>query len=175
MIKNKIIFIGGIHGVGKGTLCKKLSSEMMIPHYSSSDLLKWDEISTKENKAVKDFKQTQNRLIAGIENQIEKDKLTLLDGHFCLLNQEGLPKKIDEEVFQQIQPLAICIKIQDIATIHERLKIRDGNKYKMETLDAMQRLELSQSLKVSQMLCIPLFQVEQSITMELKNFINKNK
>lgn len=175
MTENKIIFIGGIHGVGKGTLCKKLSTENKIPHFSSSDLLKWNEISAKENKVVKDFNHTQNRLLNGIENQIEKNKLTLLDGHFCLINQNGTPEKIDEEVFRLIQPIAICIKIQDVDTIHERLEIRDGNKYKIETLNAMQELELSQALKVSQLLSIPLFQVNQNSSIELENFINKNK
>jgi adenylate kinase len=175
MTENKIIFIGGIHGVGKGTLCKKLSTENMIAHFSSSDLLKWNEISAKENKVVKDFNHTQNRLIEGIENQIEKNKLTLLDGHFCLLNQNGMPEKIDEEVFRLIQPIAICIKTQDVDTIHERLEIRDGNKYKIETLNAMQELELSQALKVSHLLSIPLFQVDQNSSIELENFINKNK
>lgn len=39
-MKNDIIFIGGIHGVGKGTLCKRIESELGIIHLSASEVLK---------------------------------------------------------------------------------------------------------------------------------------
>ena len=58
-----IIFIGGIHGVGKGTLCEKVCNELNLQHLSASEVLKWEEISEKENKLVNDFTLTQNRLI----------------------------------------------------------------------------------------------------------------
>lgn len=173
-MKNKIIFIGGIHGVGKGTLCKRLSNKLKIPHYSSSKLLKWEEISVKENKAVRDFNQTQNRLLTGIEKKIEKNKLTLLDGHFCLLNKKGMPEKIDEETFKLINPIAVCVVTNDAVTIHERLDFRDGNKYKIEILYEMQKLELSQAKKISKLLSIPYFEVNQGNLVELEHFINKN-
>lgn len=34
-----IIFIGGVHGVGKGTLCKRLASDLKITHLSASEVL----------------------------------------------------------------------------------------------------------------------------------------
>lgn len=40
MKTSNIIFIAGIHGVGKSTLCKKLSSRYNIEHYSASELIK---------------------------------------------------------------------------------------------------------------------------------------
>lgn len=62
-----IIFIGGIHGVGKGTLCEKVCNKLNIKHLSASEVLKWEEISEKENKLVKDFTLTQNRLITNLK------------------------------------------------------------------------------------------------------------
>ena len=35
-----IIFIGGIHGVGKGTLCEKVCNDLNIRHLSASEVLK---------------------------------------------------------------------------------------------------------------------------------------
>ena len=54
-----IIFIGGIHGVGKGTLCEKVCNDLNLQHLSASEVLKWEEISEKENKLVKDFSKFQ--------------------------------------------------------------------------------------------------------------------
>lgn len=75
MIHNNIIFIGGIHGVGKGTICKKITDQFSdLIHTSASKLLKWEEISTPENKQVQNFESTQDRLIKGLKATIEKDK-----------------------------------------------------------------------------------------------------
>ena len=35
-----VIFVAGIYGVGKSTLCEKLSKELKIPFYSSGDLIR---------------------------------------------------------------------------------------------------------------------------------------
>jgi len=40
-MNKEIIFIGGIHGVGKGTLCKRIASDLNIIHLSASEVLKW--------------------------------------------------------------------------------------------------------------------------------------
>jgi len=53
-----IIFIGGIHGVGKGTLCEKVCNDLNLLHLSASEVLKWEEISEKENKLVEGFNLT---------------------------------------------------------------------------------------------------------------------
>jgi adenylate kinase len=62
-----IIFIGGIHGVGKGTLCRKVCNDLNLRHLIASEVLKWEEISEKKNKLVKDFTLTQNRLITSLQ------------------------------------------------------------------------------------------------------------
>ena len=50
---NNIIFIGGIHGVGKGTICKKITDQFSdLVHISASTLLKWEEISAPENSRI---------------------------------------------------------------------------------------------------------------------------
>ena len=97
-----IIFIGGIHGVGKGTLCEKICNEFNLSHLSASEVLKWEEISEKENKLVKDFTLTQNRLITNLKQIVNENEKYILDGHYCLLNKENFPKKIDFDTFDFI-------------------------------------------------------------------------
>lgn len=172
---NKIIFIGGIHGSGKGTICKQISKEFEIPHFSCSELLKWEEISSRSNKIVDDFEVTQNRLLNGIRSNITPEKLTLLDGHFCLLNREGIPEKIEEQTFIDINPILIAIVTEDVNTIHERLENRDGNRYNLKILEKMQQIEYSQAKIVSNLMTIPLIDLKSKNLEELYNFIKMNK
>jgi len=172
---NKIIFIGGIHGSGKGTICNQTSKDFEIPHFSCSKLLKWEELSSISNKKVDDFEVTQNRLLNGIRSNISPEKLTLLDGHFCLLNQEGTPEKIEEQTFTDINPILIAIVTEDVNTIHDRLENRDGNSYELDILDKMQQLEYSQAKAVSNLLTIPLIELNSKNIEEFHKFIKSNK
>ena len=47
-LTNYIIFIGGIHGVGKGTICKEIASKTDIIHITASEIIKWNEIPWKQ-------------------------------------------------------------------------------------------------------------------------------
>ena len=172
---NKIIFIGGIHGSGKGTICKQISKEFEIPHFSCSELLKWEEISSRSNKNVDDFEVTQNRLLHGIRSNITPEKLTLVDGHFCLLNREGTPEKIEEQTFLDINPILIAIVTEDVNTIHERLENRDGKRYDLKILEKMQQIEYSQAKIVSKLLTIPLIDLKSIHEEEFCKFIKMNK
>jgi adenylate kinase len=69
MNDRKIIFVGGIHGVGKGTICKVLAQKFDFEHLSTSQVLKWNEISNLKNKKVQNFAITQDRLLMLPENK----------------------------------------------------------------------------------------------------------
>src|SRR5690606_18775242 len=100
-----IIFIGGIHGVGKSTICQHICRELNMVYLSASELLKWEEINDDaNNKKVKDIPFTQNRLITGLFNTIQKRHFYLLDGHYCLLNGKAEVEKISIDIFMQINP-----------------------------------------------------------------------
>ena len=137
-----IIFIGGIHGVGKGTICKKIASRTDLIHITASEILKWNDISLSSNKFVNNIISTQERLINGLKNLIEKDKEYLLDGHFCLLNSNGIPSRINEDTFDQINPKAIAIVIDSVEKIAKRLETRDGKIYDIEVLYEFQQMEI---------------------------------
>lgn len=168
---NNIIFIGGIHGVGKGTICQKLSQRYNFIHISASQVLKWEEISEKENKNVKNFESTQERLIYGLNEIIKPDKKYLLDGHFSLLNSEGFPERIPEVTFSKINPSAIAIITCDLKTILNRLQNRDNRLYDINILRKMQKLELESAEKISLKLNLPFFNIESSDDELLKDFL----
>ena len=69
-MKKGIIFVAGTYGVGKSTLCDKLSKKLNIPSYSSGDLI--SEINGEiygANKVVKDKTANQNILISAVKRK----------------------------------------------------------------------------------------------------------
>lgn len=60
---------------------------------------------------------------------IEEGRWYLLDGHFCLLNNEGIISKIPEETFINLSPRGIILLTDSIENISYRLNDRDNIKY----------------------------------------------
>ncbi len=159
MNDRKIIFVGGIHAVGKGVICKELAEKFNFEHLSASQVLKWNEISDLKNKKVKNFATNQERLLANLNQIIEPNKKYLLDGHFTLLNSNGEPKKIDESTFTGIQPKSIILLTCEPEIIYERLKQRDNSNYQLSILKKMQQMEIEHANYISKKLKIPLFKI----------------
>jgi len=156
-IFNNIYFVGGIHGVGKSTICKRLASELDIEYLSASEVLKWNEINTDiKNKRVNDIPNTQDRLINGLKGIILSNKRYILDGHFCLFNKDGIATKIPLETFLSINPITLTIIIGDIEEITLGLASRDKRDYSQESLKYMQDLEETYADNISNALNTPL-------------------
>lgn len=156
MFKN-IFFIGGIHGVGKSTICQQVCREMNIEYLSASELLKWGKINDDvKNKNVEDITFTQNRLIMGLSNTIQSGKYYLLDGHFCLLNKGNEVENISLDTFKQINPITLALILGNITEIKTQLEKRDNKSYDCDLLEHLQNSELSYAKYLSRTLSIPL-------------------
>ncbi len=155
-----LLFIGGIHGVGKGTICKKICEETNLIHITASDVLKWNELSKPDNKKVANIKDTQKRLISGLSRIINENKTYLLDGHFCLFNAKGEVERIPEETFEQINPMLFAIVIDDVDQIQERINKRDEKFYNIDTLEKMQIAEIEYSKDIALLLNVPLIEIK---------------
>jgi adenylate kinase len=168
----KILFIGGIHGVGKGTVCDKIEVETKIKTISASSLLRWNEVSSiPGNKAVQDITDTQERLIRGM-NQLT-DSNYIIDGHFSLFDQDFIITKISKEVFQKINPVHLCVVVNQPNEIAKRLLERDHLVYDTFKLDEMQKIELEHAKNISIMLNVPLTIIENGDISELLEMIKK--
>lgn len=170
-LNNNIIFIGGIHGVGKGTICKEIASKTALIHITASEILKWSEISASDTKLVNNISSTQERLINGLKSTIDIDKQYLLDGHFCLLNSNGVPCKIDEETFDNINPKIISVVIDDVEKIVDRLEKRDKKKYDVKILNVLQQMEIEYAKHLSKKYCIPYIEIRNNNYQRLLNII----
>jgi len=174
-VKN-IIFIGGVHGVGKGHICQIIKSNVNIIQLTASDILKWKDISAIKNKLVEAINETQDLLILNLKKIAGKEKDYLLDGHYCLLNQNGEGEKIPFKTFEDLNLSKLIIVFEDAKTIKQRLEIRDSKEYDLEQITHFQNMEVNYAYEISQKLNLPLLEIRSSNYNQetLINFIDEN-
>lgn len=171
----KIIFVAGIHGVGKSTLCEKLVTKLNIPCYSSSDLINRLKKNTfTEDKAVANVFDNQDILLSALKKFVDKDRF-LLDGHFALFNSHHEVQLVPEQTFKSISPVAICVLTCDAELALKRVETRDKVKHSISAYKALSATELTQAKEIAAKLSVPLFiHNTNNDTHELIRFISSH-
>lgn len=150
------IFIGGIHGVGKSTLCNMLSSELDILHFSASKLITLHQKTlSKSDKRVENIEKNQDILIQALNHNSDINNSFLLDGHFCVLNKDKEVSKIPEQTYISLNSVGIIVLHVDPSEILMRLKNRDGMKYDLDLTTNFQKEEISYSEHIAKILGVP--------------------
>lgn len=156
-INKNIIFVGGIHGVGKTTLCKKISKELSIDQFSSSDLIfMLDSRKIKQDKRVNNIRNNQKMLLESMKYFLDDDKVYLLDGHFSLIDSDNSIREIPIEVFELLGIRGIIILFDCEEKILERLKDRDNRDYSLEFIRNFQEKEISYAKQVAEKIKVPI-------------------
>ena len=159
-MKRNIIFVGGIHCVGKTTFSKKIKESIpLVETLSCSEVLKWE---NSKKKNVENIENNQNRLIANLVEIIDIDKPYLLDGHFCLLNKNNNVERIGIDTFGDINPEMIILLIEDIDVIQKRLQERDNREYSIDILKKLASEETKYAHEVAQQIGVPIYVIKAS-------------
>jgi adenylate kinase len=174
-MKRQIIFVGGIHGVGKTTLCKKIESRYNIEHFSASNLIAKEK--TEEhigNKQVENIDENQDFLVTAINKYFKSKNWYLLDGHFCLLNKDNEITQIPYSTYQGICPSAILLLVDEPENIYTRLILRDSIKYDLALLRSFQEQEIYYAEYIKDKLNIPYIMYNASESEDkIHSFIEK--
>ncbi len=121
-----LIFVAGVHGVGKGYLCDSYISNNNMLHKSASQLIKENsDVVLTDNKLTSDVERNQLILISALEELKAQNKSVLLDGHFALVSKDGEIKKLPSSVFKSMKLDAVILIENDKKTITERVIKRD--------------------------------------------------
>ena len=140
----RIIFVAGIHGVGKTTLCNELSSQFGIEHFSASSLIaKEKEEKYLHDKRVENVGENQDHLLVAINKSFDSADWYLLDGHFCLLNRNNKITRIPYSTYEGISPMAVLVLFDEPFEIYSRLSSRDNAKYEIALLKSLQEEEIA--------------------------------
>ncbi len=170
---SNISFIGGIHGVGKSTICNDLCSKLDIEYLSASAVLKWADLNQDaKNKKVENIVVTQDRLIEGLINTVKRESRYLLDGHYCLFDKAGKVTKVPFETFETISPLSLHLITGDIGAIKQRIEERDMRGYDYHALKEMQDQEIAYAKELSLKLNVKLTFGQEWDYSEIYNALN---
>lgn len=155
MLKSKkIIFIGGVHGVGKSTFIYDIKKKYSpVEGLSCSSILKWENPKCKE---VEDVGETQNRLLVNLPYFLDIDKDYLLDGHFCLLTEKGTIERVPIDVFETIKPRMILLLEESSDVICKRLAERDSVHYSTDLIRTFIEAERKYAQETADTLGIPI-------------------
>lgn len=152
-----MIFIGGIHGVGKSFFCALAKERYGVNTYSSGALIaEYKKTPYLPEKKVDDVADNQNILQFALQKIGEPADCYLLDGHFCLLDKLGQIKEIEPSVFEELKPKAILVLTAFPEIILDRLVKRDGIFYSVQKLEVFQNQEVLHARRIALNLGIPI-------------------
>jgi adenylate kinase len=168
----ELFFVGGIHGVGKSSLCSKVASEFNLQHAIAGDLIRrHHEIAATVDKCVADVGKNQDALVNAIQAMPVQDTPVLLDGHFCVLDSAEEIIRIPIQTFKQLSPIAALVVYDDVERIQERLQNRDGRSYSTGKLAALQNAELAHAREVCFAIGVELLTLSFSMLPKATQFI----
>lgn len=152
------IFLAGIHGVGKTYLAERLPTGGGLLHTSASRLIK-EERSLPgwgADKHVSDVDENQIALAKAVRRHNVSGTALLLDGHFVLLDKEGLFVLLGVEVFETLNLSAVVLVEAQTEVVASRVRQRDGLDRSPEWLAEFMAKERTQAELICGRLHLPL-------------------
>lgn len=124
-----VIFVAGVHGVGKTHLCQALASTTGLRHESASQLIREErQLATwGDDKIVTEVRGNQDALTAAVDRILQEQPILVLDGHFVLKKADGVLEEVPPVTFERLGLSAIVLVENDPQLIAERLFRRDTN------------------------------------------------
>jgi adenylate kinase len=163
---NPIVFVGGVHGVGKTTVSRQLGVSLQASHLTAGTLIREavnaaSQAATSTNKGVADVDANQVKLLRGLELYRARscNGPIVLDGHFALLSLNDAVTEIPLTVFREIAPVALLLVETTIPVIHARLMKRDGRAPSLAVITALATRENAYAHAISENLAVPIFVV----------------
>lgn len=156
-MSDKTIFIAGVYGTGKSTMCSTLSARLHIPAFSAGDLI--SEVNGEKygvNKAVTDKDNNQILLAKRVRELNRENERIILAGHFCIFNADNRVEVLPESVYSALNITRIVLLESDVQTIIVNLHRRDGKNYSEKSVSALIEKEREQSKRISRYLKCPL-------------------
>lgn len=151
-----IIFVSGIHGVGKTFLGAPVAQQLGIRHATASQLIREERglQSWGADKRVSGLDENQAALILATKRVHSGGQKLLLDGHFVLRGTNGEINEIDTQVFRDLQIDAVLLLEVDIGVVIERLKARGDTSWTSSELRSLAEREEAHARRVSSALGI---------------------
>ena len=156
VIPPSVFFVGGVHGVGKTTLCEEVSKLGGYRHITASSLTGSGQEKNNQGKQVEHVVNNQAALLQNLEPIKARYSRVLLDGHFTLINDKNEIEPVDIQVFDAMKPRELILIKGCPSRIASRLKDRDGEKWDIPFVRKFQAEEEKYARYVSEKISVPL-------------------
>lgn len=152
-----VIFLAGVHCVGKGYLGIPAAKALGVSHFTASQLIRDEKGRTTwgTDKRVAELDDNQLALIRAVERRRTVGGDILLDGHFVLRNSEGVLVRLEQSVFAELKLAGVILLTEDTKTIATRLSARDGVKMNFNDISELACAESSHAQAVCLALALP--------------------
>ncbi|SEC39829.1 adenylate kinase [Pseudomonas frederiksbergensis] len=169
-----MIFVAGVYGVGKTTICNFLASSLGYVAVSASALIKqrrgettWDDV-----KRTSDISTNQDHLIQAVHDLQNTNQKNILDGHFALLDNAGKILTVDINVFLALNIDAVLLIEDQPAEILARLNLRDSASWELYVLENLVIAEREGALRFHRESGIPIAIFQRDELQEIVKFIS---
>ena len=168
-----IIFVGGVHGVGKSTACDEVCPPLGIALLGASSLIEQGFQANGVHKAVEeadkripaDLALNQEMLAQGFRKSFKPNHKHLFAGHFVLATKAGTFVNVPEETFQEISPLALVVCLNNVDELKRRASGKKGlQQYSARWWHEFQEKEKLQASRMGKKLGIPCYEIQLSNT-----------
>ena len=162
----KLVLVTGIHGVGKTTICQRLSALSGYRYLRASTLI-FDclQASPPESKRVKgldDLYHNQEVLVQVLSKQTYKR--ILLEGHLCLVDDKFIIREIPSIFMKKINLSAIVLLTRSVNSIYSDLLKCGQKQYTKTFLDELQNKENILFNSIVKGFKLPSLQIDLSAT-----------
>jgi adenylate kinase len=154
-----VIFVGGVHGVGKSTCCGQVAQLAGCLHFAASEIIRSERAHAiaSAGKLVADVDGNQRLLIRGFRTLRQETGTTpiLLDGHFAMRDGLGEIQPVSVDVFRSLEIDQVVCLVDDASAIAVRIRQRDGAAPANREIADLQDAELRHARLVAAALAVP--------------------
>lgn len=158
-----MLFVGGIHGVGKSTMCRKAFGPLGYQCETASSLIAAHGKRIDNEKRVINVSDNQFALLKQLQIAKKQYCRLLLDGHFTLINIQGQIEPVDTTVFEAMKPSRLILIKGDTKEISRRLRARDSKNWDQSFLAKFQNAEEEHARYIAEKIQVPLHIFENTI------------
>ncbi len=138
-----VIFLAGVHGVGKGFLGTPVANTLGISHFTASQLIREEkgQATWGTDKKTSDLDENQRALIRAVGQRRLIHPSILLDGHFVLRNAQSVLTPLPTKVFKELHLTGVVLLAEGSHIIASRLAIRDKGTSDIQAISELAEAE----------------------------------
>ena len=173
-----LIFLAGVHGVGKGFLGTPVAKAFGISHFTASQLIREEKglATWGADKKTSALDDNQQALIRAVRQKRLIHPSILLDGHFVLRNEQGILTPLETTVFRELRLTGVILLTEESNIIASRLAMRDRGETDVYAISELAKAELEHARAVCHELGLPLTVIhaatEKSVSVAIMRFLS---